>query len=39
MELIIELGLLKESQAGELLKESNEILAIMVSSSNSANKK
>ncbi|HVY67707.1 MAG TPA: four helix bundle protein [Patescibacteria group bacterium] len=36
MELIIELSLLKEPQVKNLLQEGNEILAIMISSSNSA---
>lgn len=38
MELIIDLKLLKKEQLEDLLKEGNEILAIMVASSNLASK-
>ena len=38
LELITDLGLLKERQIKDLLKESNEILAIMITSINSAKK-
>lgn len=38
MELIVELGLLRYSQMELIIQEANEILAIMITSSNSARK-